>query len=174
MAKRAPKKQKASFEHRVEITGSYYAMHPDPARNYGVSGNRIRFIVIGPKGAVQWIIGAGWYVKQAREHLAQFPHRHDDARKPDGWDLGYHSPKAMYDSQKANDCDLLSGGKCFYDGSGLNADLLIEGFLARGTEWLWPKLEEYYRCIFEAAPFPDFTPNYVTHAEIDGRRGKRA
>ena len=48
---------------------------------------------------------------------------------------------------------------------GLNADEVIEGFLAGGTDWLWPKLEEYYACIFEGAPFPDFTPHYLPHPD---------
>ncbi|MGH6792791.1 MAG: glycoside hydrolase family 3 N-terminal domain-containing protein, partial [Methyloceanibacter sp.] len=49
---------------------------------------------------------------------------------------------------------------------------MIEGFLAGGTDWLWPKLEEFYRHIFEGAPFPDFTAHYLPHP--DDKNGKAA
>ena len=150
------------FTHRIEMTGGHYLIRPEPAKNYGVSSVRIWFYVIGPMGAVQWQIGTDWFPLQAREHLRArgWPSEYDvrDAMKPKGWDLGYHSKEPRYEGQSPMDgeCQVL-GCKCYYDGSGLNADLLIEGFIHGGTEWLWPQLEEYYASVFEGAPFPAFT-----------------
>jgi len=85
--------------------------------------------------------------------------------KPSGWDLGYHAYEAQYEGQDPHsDCHLL-GCECFYDGSGLQADEMIEGFLAGGTEWLWPKLAEVYRARFDGAEWPDFSPSYKPHPD---------
>lgn len=62
-------------------------------------------------------------------------------------------------------CSILDPDPCYYDGSSLNAEQLVEGFRAGGTDWLWPKLEEYWRCIFEDGPYPDFSPEYAKHPD---------
>lgn len=137
------------FERRVEVSPGYHLIHPEPSKNYGIGPCRVWFYLIGPKGAVQFQIGTDWYPKAAREHLSQFPPRPIwEARQPDGLDLGYHAKEPEYAGQIAHDCALL-GGQCYYDGSSLNADAMVEGFICGGTDWLWPKLEEYYRRVFE-------------------------
>lgn len=155
------------FEVWMEASPSFYLIRPEPARNFGVGTVRMTFYVRGEKGAIQWMIGTEWGIEPTRAHLAKFGwSKHDDPRKPTGWDLGYHSPVPHYDGQSKMDghCDVIGSG-CYYDGSGLNADLLIEGFLAGGTEWLWPKLIEVYRTYFEDAPWPDFAPHYREHPD---------
>lgn len=140
--------------------------NPGTRTNYGVGNMTVTFILKGPKGAVQWKIGTEWGIESVRNHLANFPLVFDP-RKPTGWDLGYHSPKPMYDGQSpmSGHCSVV-GGTCYYDGSSINADLLIEGFLAGGTDWLWPALTEYYRHVFEDAPFPVFVPVYLVHPDL--------
>lgn len=158
----------APFERWVECHPSRNWIRTDPNRNYGITNMKMLFYVRGPKGAVQWMIGTEWGIKPVRDHLARFPRDDmDKMRQPHGWDLGYHSFKPMYEGQSAlsENCPALNGDRCFYDGSGLNADLLIEGFLARGTEWLWPQLEAYYRCTFEGEPFPEFKFEYLPHPD---------
>lgn len=152
------------FTRRVDFSPSYNFLRPTDD-NYGIGAMRIRFVLIGPKGAIQWMIGTEWFIASARQHLRQFSERDiDNLRKPSGWDLGYHAREKQYDRQQSmGPCEYLDGAECFYDGSSLNADLLIEGFLAGGDEWLWPQLESYYRCRFEGADFPTFTPVYQDH-----------
>lgn len=127
---------------------------------------RMVFYVKGPKGVVQWMVGTEWGIKPVRDHLANFPSDHRKYQQPSGWDLGYHSLTPQYEDQgiQDKDCQVL-GAPCYYDGSSLNADDLIEGFLAGGTDWLWPKLEEYYARVFEGAPYPDFTAHYQPHPD---------
>ena len=154
------------FTRWVETTPSRHWIRPEPSRNYGISTVRIVFYVKGPKGAVQWMIGTEWGIDPVRKHMNGFPSHHREYQKPTGWDLGYHAHEPQYEGQsiQCKDCSVLNG-PCYYDGSGLNADLLVEGFLARGTEWLWPKLEEYYASVFEGADFPDFTAEYLPHPD---------
>lgn len=144
------------FTRRVDFTPSSDKRDPNPSKNYGIASMRIRFVLIGAKGAVQWMIGTEWFIASAREHLSRFNHLHsfDEMRRPQGYDLGYHAYKPTYEGQsQMDDCDILNG-PCFYDGSGLNAELLIEPFLAHGEDYLWPALEAYYRFTFEDTPWP--------------------
>lgn len=155
------------YETWVEVSPSYYLVRDEPAKNYGVGNVRMWFYLKGPKGAVQFQIGTDWGIKPVREHLERFGwSQYDDPRQPRGWDLGYHSHEPHYDGQgpMGDDCEVL-GGKCFYDGSSLQAEKVVEGFLAGGTNWLWPKLAEYYRYTFEDGPYPDFTPEYPKHPD---------
>ena len=66
-------------------------------------------------------------------------------------------------------CDHLDGKPCYYDGSGLNADLLVEGFCLYGDTYVWEKLEAYYRRTFEDADWPDFTPAPKLHPDLAQR-----
>ena len=162
-----------TFERRVECSPGHW--HRDEGKtDYGIGSVRMWFYLIGPKGAVQWQIGTEWYPPKAREGLMSGGRWADRERmmKPTGWDLGYHSPRPMYEDQTLHGKCSVIGGECFYDGSGLNADLLIEGFIAGGTDWLWPKLEEYYRHTFEGAPWPDFSAPIVPHPD-DVKAAKR-
>jgi hypothetical protein len=145
------------FERRVEVTPGHCWLHENPNKNYGVAACRVIFYVIGAKGAVQWMIGTDWYPKAARDHLSKFAYRNEV--QPQAWDIGYHAREPQYEGQTCltNDCHLL-GGKCFYDGSSLSAEEWVEGFLNGGTEWLWPRLEEYYRSVFEGGKYPDVSP----------------
>lgn len=159
------------FTQRVTVSPAYdfRPEHTHRPGDYGIGACRVTFVLIGPKGAVQFMIGTDWYTESARQHLAKFPRRplHQE-REPDGWDLGYHSPVEKYEGQGSRPCDLLPGGECFYDGSGLNADEMVEAFINGGTEWLWPHLEKYYRCTFEGAEFPE--PVVTPRAHPDDRK----
>jgi hypothetical protein len=153
-----------TYERRFHIEPGFYLIRPETSRNYGIGDCRIFFYVIGEKGAVQWMIGTDWYPAPAREHLRGFPSR--EAVQPVAWDIGYHSRTPMYDGHTlmGNECNVI-GGPCYYDGSSLNAEKWVEGFINGGTEWLWPKLEEYYRFTFDGAEHPDMTPQPRKHPD---------
>lgn len=149
------------FERRVEVSPAYdfRPEHTGKSGDYGIGSCRIWFYLIGPKGAVQFQIGTDWFTKSARLHLDKF----EWERKPpsqreavSGWDLGYHAKEPQYDDQSPMDgsCELI-GCKCFYDGSSLNAEAMVEPFINGGTDWLWPHLEKYYACVFEGTEFPE-------------------
>lgn len=136
------------FERIVKISGAYDKRHPDPSKNYGICGCIIWFILKGPKGAVHFQIGTDWHLPEVqRELMNRFPR--DGLVQPRGWDVGYHSPKPMYEGQSSlGSCDIL-GCECYYDGSSLLADEWVPDFIAGGTDWLWPRLEQEYKERFE-------------------------
>lgn len=152
-----------TFERRVDFFPAYDFRRPTGPQ-YGIGGMRAVFYLIGPKGAVQWMIGLPFYTASVRPEMAGWSWREDEQGRPTGWDLGYHAREAQYDGQTVlrDDCHVV-GGPCYYDGSGLNAELLIEGFVNGGTEWLWPALEEYYRAVFDGGPWPSFAWLPQTH-----------
>lgn len=143
------------FTRRIDFLSAFDKRSDNPSKNYGIGAVRMVFLLIGEKGAVQWMIGTGWYTASAVTHLAGFPPSGFDKPRPSGWDLGYHAKAPKYEGQSPmGHCHVLAEGDCFYDGSSLNAELPIEGFLAGGLDYLWPKLEALYRSTFEDAPWP--------------------
>ena len=154
------------FERTVNVSPSYNWIRAEPSKNYGVTTCGMWFMLKGQKGAVQFHIGTVWASLPVRQHLSQFKNDYDDPRVPSGYDLGYHSKEPMYEGHSAmkSDCEL-TGGECYYDGSGLAANRVVEGFLAGGTDWLWKKLEQYYNHRFYDAEYPDFTPEYLPHPD---------
>jgi hypothetical protein len=157
------------FKHEVVVIPSHYLIREKDTENYGVSTCRLIFYVIGERGAVQLMLGTDWGIQRVQDHLNKFGWSHNDnPRQPRGWDLGYHSRTSHYEDQTSMKCDLLPEGVCYYDGSSLNADEWIEGLLAGGTVWLWPRLEQYYRCTFEGDKYPDLTPIYKKHPKDGG------
>lgn len=111
---------------------------PDPKeRQYGCHSMVLTFYLHGDHGTVQFKIYTGWLPGQermARPLLA-----------PMAADLGYHWDSPRYEEQSWLACDLRSGGKCYYDGSGLAAEDLFSRFLAEGEAVVWATLEERYR-----------------------------
>jgi hypothetical protein len=132
------------MEKIIRFEPGFDKRNPDPNINYGIGGMKIRFVLKGEKGAMQFLIGTDWYpYSTQKEYLTRFPEKHDI--QPSGWDIGYHSPIPMHEGQEpmSSECDIL-GGTCYYDGSGLAADRLIPAFLERGTDAVWEKLTEWY------------------------------
>ncbi len=122
----------------------------DPETRTGSrSSMRIKFTLKGPNGATQFMIGTCWGPRQsdASTHRLISGGTFDPCR-PSGWDVGYHSPVPQFDGQEDMECDLLPGGRCFYDGSGCRADDWIDGFVTGGSDWVWSKLEAEYRSLF--------------------------
>lgn len=133
-----------------EIAAAY-----DKRPQYGQHCVDFRFYVKGPKGAVQFILYTGWYPhiipKPGTDwqelsrpiHLSE----HDN---PMPADLGYHSPVPRYEGQEPMEtCTVLPEGKCYYDGSTLNASRIFSIMVHEGGEAMWKALEEFYQEIFE-------------------------
>ena len=140
------------FEKIVEFGPAYDKRHPDPAEDQGIGCVMIRFVLKGSKGAVQFLMGSGWFLPETVEEYkakgGTFEKLTD--QDPVGWDLGYHSPKPMYEEQPivTNSCPYLDGKECYYDGSGLNAKPIMERLLREGSDAVWEELAEYYHKTF--------------------------
>ena len=130
------------LERRVEFSPAFDKRNPNPAKNYGIHGVDLRMYVVGPRGAVQFVLYTDWHLPHVDEEL-----RAKGARlAPTPADLGYHSPIPTYEGQEdysRDDCHLL-GGRCYYDGSGLNAERIYDVLLREGSDGVWRELEAYY------------------------------
>lgn len=153
-----------TFERRVNFTSARNWTRSS-GNNYGHIGMKIIFSLIGPKGAITWIVSPKWYVASTRASWGNKAGQYDEPFQPDAFDLAYHAYEPQFEGQACHNCDLLSGGKCYSGGTALSAKLLIEPFIAGGEEWLWKHLEEVYANRFEGGPTPDTTPQYEPHPD---------
>jgi len=139
-----------TFTRNLTFSPAFDKRNPSPSKNYGIHGVEMRFLLMGPLGAVQFVLYTNWHLPHVEKEMMEKP---VDAigyhcSRPMPADLGYHSPKPMYKGQEEFDCDLLPGGKCYCDGSGLNAIPVFDILVSEGEEALWKKLEDYYHIIF--------------------------
>ena len=98
---------------------------------YGVHGMGIRFLLRGPKGCTQFVMNTGWVPGESMG-LTTFN------MFPMAVDLGYHAVVPQYGDLNdpdedwrpyTLDCVYLPSGKCYYDGSGLNAEPVMVAFI---------------------------------------------
>ena len=116
----------------------------NPKKNYGIHGAELAFYLKGEEGAIQFVIYTNWHLPHVQKELDNKLHDHILCH-PMPADLGYHSKIPRYDGQKAltEDCEW-TGGKCYYDGSGLNADRIYKILVEQGDEAVWKELEKEY------------------------------
>ena len=100
---------------------------------------RIRFVLLGPEGATQFLWNV--WTKGRMEYPFEYVYA------PEGWDVGFHAlaPRDWQEESDARDCDIVPGGRCYYDGSSLQGEELGKRFMAEGEEVVWAELEERYR-----------------------------
>lgn len=137
-----------TFERRVEITPAYDKRSTDPKKNYGIGGCTVRFLLTGPQGAMQFVVLTDWYLPHTKRELRENGTLRSDLY-PMAFDLGYHSPKPMHEGQSPmeQECDVL-GGQCYYDGTTLGAEPIVDVMLREGSEGVWRELEKQYEIRF--------------------------
>ncbi len=54
------------FEQRLEWQAAWDRRDPDPKKNYGVHGVTARWILLGPKGAIQFVVYTNWQLPNVR------------------------------------------------------------------------------------------------------------
>lgn len=156
------------FERRVTFAAAWDKRSDDPKKNYGVHGVEVRFVLKGPRGAMQFMFYTNWMLPQNRSAFSvveKYPFEYWQAPMPA--DLGYHAYEPQYEGQeRMGQCDILTDavGGCFYDGSTLNAEPVFETLIAEGDEGVWRRLEEMYR-----ARFPDTAVSVSGSSDIEER-----
>ena len=141
----------SKFKKEITMSGAFDKRHNDPSKNYGIHCMDLRFVLIGKKGAVQFVVYTGIHLPHVMEELLSKPNGYLSI-KPMGADLGYHSKKPMYEDQSKMNCNYTGLGFCYYDGSTLNADEFMPEFIAGGSDAVWKKLKEYYKEVFYDRP----------------------
>lgn len=144
------KNEEGKLEHIIKTRPPFNKTSKNPNKNYGVGSMLIWFIVKGAKGAIQFQLNTGGYLKEvackwANEGKLTYSFNNEPMLGIiQGWDLGYHSPIPMYEGQsKMKDCDIIKGG-CYYDGTSLGADKPLQIYIEKDEEGLWKFLEEIY------------------------------
>lgn len=136
----------------VEWTPAFDRRHPDPSKNYGIHGVTLRFVLADDEGAVQFVLFTGWQLPHVEAEFETRPCSRlfgkcscSTLHKPMAADLGYHSKVPHYEGQRSmtGECEW-TGGTCFYDGSGLNAEPVFARFVTEGEAALWEELESFY------------------------------
>lgn len=165
--------QFGQFERSVTFEVGYdHRAHPESCGGggHGQHGMTLRFILKGPDGATQFVMYATNWVPGRVTSIGDI-----EASEPvslvhvgrhglgDGMaaDLGYHSPKPQWEGQEQygrDDCNVLPGGTCYYDGSGLNAGPVLEAFLSHGPHAVWVALARFYAELFGADEAPEVEP----------------
>lgn len=136
------------FIKEITMSAAFDKRDPNPSKNYGIHGVEIRFVLKGELGATQFVIYTDWQLPHVQKEGKSMSKILPDRIQPMGANIGYHSPKPMYEGQSAmGQCNIL-GCECYYDGSSLQADEFIPEFLAGGSDAVWKKLEEVYHSRF--------------------------
>jgi hypothetical protein len=143
------------YRRRVEFKAAYDRRHSDPAKNYGIHGVDMGFLLSNEMGTVQFVLYTGWQLPHVKnelmgrtyEAIGGDPHWME---RPTPADIGYHSPVPRYDGQTlmTDSCPFLDGRPCYYDGSSLNAEKVFDVLLNKGSDGLWKELERRHVNIF--------------------------
>lgn len=137
------------FRRRIYLAGAFDRRDPDPRKNYGIHGMDLRFVLIGPQGAVQFVCYTGMQLPHVRKEF--FHKRRNetyDLGASMGADIGYHAIEPRYEGQSEMECEYTGTGKCYYDGTSLGAEDFMPTFLAGGDEAVWTMLEDRYASTF--------------------------
>ena len=140
--------QPDGFKRVITIGGAHNCSKPrSDGSNHGIGSVRIWFLLVGPEGAVQWLINTGWFTRSTPPLPLNHPSLYHPSLyhlSPEAWDVGYHSRKPVYEEQpNMGACEYLDGELCYYDGSGLNAARFTPDFLTHPGA-IWEVLAEEY------------------------------
>ena len=146
----------SEFKKEVHVRAAFDKRYPDPTKDYGIHGCELAFYLIGPKGAIQFVIYTNWYLPHVQDEMDNRPINSRLpflGHKPIPADIGRHSHVPMYEGETPmeGECNII-GGTCYYDGSGLQAEDVFKIMLEGGTDALWAEMERRYHLWLEPAP----------------------
>lgn len=131
------------FVRKVEMSAAWDRRDPDPSKDYGVHGVELRTILIGPGGAVEFVLFTNWTLRLT---TAEFYGSDYQVLPPMPASLTIHSKAPMYTGDEPTESRCkYTGGLCYGDTSGLAAQRVFKALVKGGSEAAWKILEEYYR-----------------------------
>lgn len=133
----------------IRLSPAYDKRNADPEKNYGIHGVTLGMYLAGPEGAIQFVLFTNWQLPHVQIEIDQRRSYDHTLCHPMPADLGYHSKISRYEGQAPieQDCEW-TGGVCYYDGSGLNADRIYQVLLVEGDAGVWRELEVEYQARF--------------------------
>lgn len=126
----------------------------DPSKNYGICGVEMHFRLSGPHGCVQFNTLTNWYLpgahhsfKPVRGYNGVVASIGTEGICPS--DLGRHSHTPLREGEElfSEDCHILKG-RCYYDGSSLDAVDMFGVLVREGSEGVWKAMESFYRSAY--------------------------
>jgi len=132
---------------RILITHPGFPMTP----GYGQHGMDLRFALVGELGATQFLMFTDWVPGRVGRPFGE--PRRSSGSFPMAADLGYHWKTDPHNGEydgfgRMDECDFFADG-CYYDGSGLRADPVMQRFISDGLDAVWADLEAEYHAIAE-------------------------
>ena len=140
----------SEFKKLIQFEKAFDKRDPDPRKNYGIHGVILRFVLIGDKGAVHFVLYTNWQTTGVRKEKENDLCGDFCFNKPLPADVGYHSPRPAHKYQDISreDCEYI-GKPCYTGGSGLYAEKGFDALTDGGEEGLWEFLTNYYHSTFE-------------------------
>ena len=136
------------LKREIQFNPAFDKRDPDPKRSYGVGAVTMRWLLHTDRGICQFYTFTNWYLPEVEK---EWEMQGAKQSKVFPADIGYHVSVPQYEGHKAMDCDLLPNGKCFYDGSGLQADDFFETLIREGHEAVWKKMEQWFQHVYDNA-----------------------
>ena len=131
-----------SFRREIKWEPGFDHRNDPKKKQYGCHGLQIRFLLHGEHATVQFLLMTPWL--PTWERLSKINTIFDVLPA----DLGYHADIPQYENQTLTDkCDCRPSGKCYYDGSGLNADETFRLLVTKGEEAVWKHMDDYYHSL---------------------------
>lgn len=151
------------FEHEVLFERGYDCIefeciiddplcYPGSKESHGRSGMRIRWLVKGKKGAVEFLLSTNWLPIKKDQNIRNQNFRQEIPPMPTN--LGYHSKKPLYKNQPSQSNCPYIGGTCYHGGNPSDADDAFYTLVNGGGKELWRFLDEYYMEIFHKKSYP--------------------
>jgi hypothetical protein len=142
---------------RIDFEPGYDCIHDYPKCHQTMGGGRhgrhgmnLRFLLGTEEGVVQFLMCASDWLPGSIQHGST--NRDLPLHGAMAADLGHHWTRPVYEGQDGGGaCEYLYGAKCYYDGSGLNADPILERFFREGLDGVWRELEKYHTYCSESA-----------------------
>lgn len=114
---------------------------------YGMHGVDLCFFLIGDEGVIQFVVATNWMIPHVQKQIdnggvdSEFPF---SLHSPMGADLGYHAKVQQFDGQTHRpNCDFIEGD-CYYDGSSLQAEAVLDILREEGSDGVWARMEKEY------------------------------
>ena len=111
--------------------------------NYGQHPLELHFLIKGDAGALVFSVNTGWRIDRTQ--------RIDDP-SPSYVQLTFHmhpTDPQVPEDELHDDCGWLDGATCHcsspFGFTGDRLTVLRDGLVAKGTDWLWTKLETIYK-----------------------------
>lgn len=152
------------FIRETVFTGAYDWVRPNSCENFGIHGMNVNFWLKGPAGGISICIFTNWMLPQNQASTQEMYTRQGSPWEPGvlckPWiaDVSYHAREPQYKGQYCQESCKITGGKCYSDGSASWGDQWQEGFLHGGSDWLFSRMEDYYRMLFEGGPAVNLMP----------------